>query len=267
MPGLFDILRKLGGGKLLENVIKTDKKLRDQTIMKAKNINIINLSYNEKTKPYVSELLEKKFGFYNEKLLPYDMEMISAAEAHKGVMYRLKRYLYPDDYNALICASTVIQLEDRRENKMAKQFRLSLSQRFVNRGSKIYNMLRSNYFENLILPTIDEIEILMEKETQDKKVEMFRSYFEQLLMYFPFAIWVIYPTSEKEIMEGIKERFEQPYVNLVCIYGRGKKNLNKIEKVCKNFLKDKKDYTSTKEDYGLRGTKAATFKIVRETKK
>jgi len=252
--GISDLLKKL---RLFDSIFKTEQYFKDKYDIDIKNFNLTVINYGPDIKKTIPDLFGKgKFGFSREDLIPVEAEMVSLARFHRLLIRKMSRYLLPDDLSSLVASATIVQLEDKGLTRKATKLLFELSNRYGERGKRIYNMLRSNIFEGLIYPLLEALEAEYSPPEANAK---FTQFFENILDYYPLGIWVNEATSELEIVQGLKNRFDKG-VSAVYVYARGQNNINKCITACENFKKEyPKELEIDKDDYKLREQPACTL--------
>ena len=182
--------------------------------------------------------------------------------SHKKTIRELKPYLKPEDAEALVCATNIVLLEENGQHKIAGKVWKKLSKRYGDRGVKIYNLLRSDRFKEF---AIFLQFCRMASKNRMKQIEMFQKYFDDILKYYPLAIWVNVRTGKERIKDKLNKRFVEG-VPFVTIYGRGRENLQKIEKACIEYIEEtnREDYILKREDYTIGKHEAGLFVVIRK---
>lgn len=219
-------------------------------------------TYIEKVKKLTIEDKSNVLGYVRSDLLETEAELISPEKEFKRYIDEFEPYMSDDDHGALITASAVIKLERKGKNELAGRILKSLSNAYPIRGKKIYNLLESGYFEQYIYPKLKKIK----REFKDDEIRIkgaFLTFFEGVMRYFKYAIWVSETTSLKDIEIGLLQRLSTLKQPMVFIHTRGEKNIKKLDEVIEIFMKNyEKKYNCEMWDYTLRGAKAKTAIVV-----
>ena len=155
-------------------------------------------------------------------------------------------------------ARRVALAEEEKKNKvLIERLKKQLEKHHPKKGKKVLNLIRTGYFDDLILPFI---EVYKSKFGEEKYIEKYRKFYEDLLIFFPLAIFVANYTSEERIEKGLFKRLNLniPFVRIHTI---GKTNIEKVEKIIvKMEIKEK--YNTNDERYTTySGLQAQTYEI------
>jgi len=264
-PGLISdwFSRKFGakiGISLLKNLFNYEKQLeRDQRfdMRRCQNVNLmyVDTLIIEKAK----ELSDEKFGFGKENLIPIESEMATPKKPYDIIIHDLRKYMESKDIHALIHCYAIIQLEDQGVNKYARKGIQDLTKRFGERGRRIYNMVRSEVFDEFIHPSILDIEELTNNKKEAHRIGS--KLIESLIEYNPVSIWVNDTTEKEELERGVTKRLVYQMMPFVKVFGRGDDVVNLIQNTCQEFIDNYPDYGVQINDYGLRGLPATEHVI------
>lgn len=253
MPISETLKKILQNFKLLPE-INIDVKIANKTV-NIEHSNFNTLILNPQTEKYAKDLFEKAdFGFGRKDLAPIESEIAYQTLDHRQIIKKIKPYLISQDVGALTCSATVIRLEDKQD-KEADTLYKKLRECYGARGRKIYNMLRSkiyegsNIFESIICPFLD---IAQSKYPDDpfKVRGIFTKFFEDILMYYPYGIWINKPKEVKDYQIKVLGRLRRESLP-ISVYARGKSCIDTAIEVCKFVIENDSELALEREDYEL----------------
>lgn len=141
----------------------------------------------------------------------------------KEILEALRPYIPLPDFIALR-ASLYLRVKYKR-NEGVSDLKKDILNRFGVRGKNIANLCTSGYFEELILPLLEELKKIADIET-------FKNLYEIIIKESAFAVFVNRTMSDEDVKTTIISRIEKnrkyglPSLN---IHGLGKKNVKKIK--------------------------------------
>lgn len=259
LDDIFSFIKKISL-KLIENNRNTEIRIERQYNLKADEVNVFLLSFDPEVEVHAEELFGV-FGFAREDLVPIEATM---QETYKRrVIKELGIHLSDEDYRAVVTAATIVRLEDNGRDNDARRTLRKLTERYGERGRRIYNMYRSGVIEYFIYPFLKD---LLEELTDLLEVRRkFSEFFEYLIEYNPVMIWVNETTSKKEIIEGLKERFEKYKMPAVHIHARGEENIRTVESAIEEYKKIAPfEFSVDRNDYKLRNRYACTIILTKQ---
>lgn len=268
MAGILNTLRKIHLS-LVESIYKSEKRIEREYNIKIKNYNVNVLYLDKNSKKFIKPLFEE-FGFVRGDLFLPFAETSTPTASHKYLIRAMKPYLSEEDLSTIITSASIVRLEDKDMDEEANKLLRNLSDKHGERGRRIYNMLRSNHFEKLIVPFVENCE--SEIDDPMNIYDIVNEYFNRIIEYHPFGIWVNETTSDKELVEGLEERVIKHKMPIVFVYGRGDNCVEKIKNTCDEFCKRYEEKHGKKleinyQDYKLRKVSACEVKIMRKNKK
>jgi hypothetical protein len=233
------------------------------------------LPFDETTEKLAKELFTHEFGFGRADIAEQQSELAYLSYTHKQLIEALKPYLSTTDLGALVAASTVVRLEDKRdqESKQRSQELLTnLRKAYGSRGRKIYNMLRSKVyqgatiFHSIIMPFLEDAKKTYPKD-QWKVRGIFSAFFDEILRYYPRAIWVDNPRpgAIRRRHVRILGRITKEQVP-VSVYARKSKCIKAAKEICELILEGRPELQLIEETYNLGPDIACMFTIIKKLK-
>lgn len=151
----------------------------------------------------------------------------------KETLSKLKPILELSDFNAVEASLIIRGLF--KEGIQIDRFKLSLIQRFGDRGRKICDIVSAGYLEKEIMPLFDRLIDI------DNGPQIFKAQFERIVANEAFAIFVRTSLGRDQLMRQVREKLRYHkrigvyYVNLHAI---GKHNVQKVQSVVKSLVSD-----------------------------
>ena len=162
----------------------------------------------------------------------------------------------PEDVECILMARRVV-LVNERDGELRKDLLNQLDKNYPRRGRKVYNLISTLYFDEIIIPFID---IFRTEKGEDKYIEEFRKFYADILSFFPLAIFVNNYTTEEKIKVEITKRMglDVPFIKIHTI---GSMNVEKVEKATKE-LGIEANHTVTNNKFNTpTGLKAQIYEI------
>lgn len=150
----------------------------------------------------------------------------------KELLGKLKPVLELSDYNAIETALVIRGLFKQRVP--IDRFKMSLIQRFGDRGRKICDIVSAGYLEKEIIPLFDKLLDV------DNGPQIFKAQFERIVANEAFAIFVRNSLTPERLKKTIKDKLIYHkkigvyYVNLHAI---GRYNVQKVKNVVTELVK------------------------------
>ncbi len=185
------------------------------------------------------DILEEKF---KETADDYK-EKIQSASNQKVLEYFKGKI--PDNDISILKASLYLKsvFESDGETKLIKS---NIVNRYGVRGRHICNLCTAGYFETWIRPAYEEM-----SQLSGFTLGKFLKVYEEIVEFYPFALFVHGRMSEREIKQSIEEKIKiaKKYgIKTLNIHGIGSSNLKKIRKVIDEIeIEDKFDRRVEKE--------------------
>jgi hypothetical protein len=231
------------------------------------------LLFDETTEKLAKDLFRYQFGFGRVDIAEQQSELAYLSYTHEQLIKALKPYLPESDIGALVAASTVVRLEDKQDpasKQRSQELLANLRRAYGSRGRKIYNMLRSKVyqgatiFHSIIMPFLEEAKKTYPRDAW-KVRGIFSAFFDDILRYYPRAIWVDNPNPKalKRRYVRILGRITKEQVP-VSVYARKTKCIRAAEEICELVLKARPELQLTKETYTLGSDIACMFTIVKK---
>lgn len=128
-------------------------------------------------------------------------------------------------------------------------------EKYHGKGASVSNLCTAGYFESLIIPTFQELE-----RNSPLPNEVFQSIYADIVMNYPFAVFINQRMNEDEVEEMINKKIEANRKNgsmKLNIHGIGEKN---IEVIFKILVKIEKSLTIARKKIDQSGN-AITVKL------
>jgi len=225
--GFWEAISKI----IPESLIKIDQ--RKTFFIKGENIvyngNIIKDSQKN------NEIFSEMEKFQKEESLPFQLiheDLITEYKEYELIhktkstsLILLKEILPIEEIECILMARRIKIAFEKKDELLAKELVEQLDKHYPKKGRKVANLIKPNYFDELIIPMIDICKI---QHGQNYK-EKFREFYEGILKFFPLAIFVNNDTTEEIIEEEIKKRLKLKRIPLIKIHSIGKANIEKVE--------------------------------------
>lgn len=198
-------------------------------------------------------------------------ELAYLSMTHEQLVKALKPYLLSSDLGALVAACAIVRLEDKgsyMSKKRSRQLRDNLTVAHGSRGRKIYNMLRSrvykgaSIFHSIVIPFLEDAKKAYPKDHW-KVRGIFSAFFDDLLRYYPRAIWVDSPGKVRKRYLKVLGRISKEQVP-ISIYARRGNCISEAERICELVTEARPQLQVIKETYTLGPDVACMFTIVKK---
>jgi len=258
--GFWDAISKL----LPDSIVKVD----NRRIINIKDSKVIEINGNTISDPEtVKKVFEEIEKNKNEDSLPFQVlhkdlvedyfeyETVSIKE--KESLKQLKEVLDYEDIESIVMARRVLLAKEKGDQNLFNNLMEQLDRNFPKKGRKILNLMNLKYFDELIIPFIDAYRTKYgEKEYKLR----YKKFYENVLRFFPLAIFVANYTSEEKLKKELVKRLKLnvPYIK---IHALGNTNIRKVENIIE-MLRIEENYI-TKDDRitSPSGIQAQTFEI------
>lgn len=169
---------------------------------------------------------------------------------------KLKTVLSHEDIECILMCRRIKLAYDRRDKVLVNKLEFQLEKNFPNKGYKVRNLVGAGYFDEMIIPFIE----IYKSKFDDKWREEYESFYNDIIKFFPLAVFVGNGTSPEEVVSRIKERLELK-VPFLRIHAIGSKNIKKVEQVV-NQLRIEDQYHTEDDRHSIpSGLKAQIFTI------
>lgn len=111
-------------------------------------------------------------------------------------------------------------------------------ERYHGKGASVSNLCTAGYFESLIIPTFQELE-----RNQPLSNDAFRAIYDDIIVNYPFAVFINQRMSSQEVEEMIIKKIEankKNGSNRLNIHGIGGQNIEVIFKILEDIEKKSK---------------------------
>ena len=134
---------------------------------------------------------------------------------------------------------------DKKNDPLGRNLLDQLDKNFPKKGKKVYNLLAAGYFDKLILPFI---EVFKSIHPEDQYIGEFQKFYQNILKFFPIAIFVGNNMSESVLEIELKRRLNLKSIPFIKLHAIGEENIKKIEVVMAKFQIDKDKNFSIKDN-------------------
>lgn len=251
--------------KLNVNIIIAHKSI----VLNKSNFN--TLPFDATTEKLAKDLFSHEFGFGRVDLAEQQSELAYISMTHEQLVKVLKPYLSSPDLGALVASCAIVRLEDKggsMSKKRSHQLREDLTLAYGSRGRKIYNMLRSRVyrgatiFHSIVIPFLEDAKKAYPKD-QWKVRGIFSAFFDDLLRYYPRAIWVDVPGRVQKRYIKVLGRITKEQVP-ISIYARRGQCIREAERICELVINARPELQVIKETYTLGPDVACMFTILKK---
>lgn len=205
--------------------------------------------------------------FTRADIVEPQIETFNVDKEHEAVIKKLKpilsTHLYNNDLGALLSASTLIKVEDKKQNlDIVKQIDKNLSIGYGHRGRMIYNLFRSNILQIEVLNYLNKLKEMFRGKPEEIRTH-FLLYWDTIIANgYPTAYFVTKEDTEDRLSEEIKTRLDRGN-KCIRIYSRVQSRNKNTEKWCKKFAQDNQCNCKAPKAYQLGFTPAVRFTIIK----
>lgn len=153
----------------------------------------------------------------------------------KESLEKLKKVLPPKQIECILMARRVHQANSKSDHDEYEKQVKELDNLFPEMGRKVKNLISGGYFDEQILPYLD----VLKSVYGDNYVLEFRKYYDEILDFFPIAIFVNnYMTTDK--LEGeLQMRLQLKDIPFIKIHSMADYNIKKVDKIMKKTKIDR----------------------------
>ncbi len=230
--GFLDFLK----GILPDTLLKIDNR---QIIIRDSEIIFGDQNINDPE--IISKFFEKIKTFKDKNSLPFQLihkdlkddylQYESISIEQKEYLKVLKEVLSLDDVECIMMARRVYLAFKDKEVPLAQDLKNQLDKNYPRKGRKVFNLMTAGYFDDLILPMINVLKL----QDPVKYIQKFKSFYEDILRFFPIAIFVNNETTESMINKQINQRLKLKTIPFIRIHSMGENNIRKVENIIKNL--------------------------------
>lgn len=251
--------------KLNVNIIIAHKSV----VLNRSNFN--TLPFDSTTEKLAKDLFSHEFGFGRVDLAEQQSELAYLSMTHEQIVKALKPYMFSSDLGALVASSAIVRLEDAGDSSSKRrsvELRKNLTKAHGTRGRKIYNMLRSkvhggaSIFHSVVIPFLEDAKKAYPKD-QWKVRGIFSAFFDDLLRYYPQAIWVDSPGHLNKRYLSVLGRITQEQ-SPISIYARRGPCIKTAERICELVIEARPELQVIRETYTLGPDVACMFTILKK---
>ena len=136
----------------------------------------------------------------------------------------LKTVLSLEEIECIIMARRVCLAYDKNDENLGKDLFNQLDQNFPKKGKKVFNLISGKYFDQIVLPFIEIFKI---EKGEDNYINEFRKFYEEILAFFPLAIFVNSFATIEWIKNEINKRLrlDIPFIRIHTI---GTQNIKRV---------------------------------------
>ena len=227
--GLSDFLKGIIPEKLI-NINVDNRKVE---------INNSSITFGDQTindPKIVDKVLDKLAEFKDKDCLPcqvihkdLDESYIQYEEVslnQRESLKKLRTVLPEEEVGCILMAMRVKLAYDKSDADLAKKLHKQLLDNYPKKGNKVFNLIGGGYFNEMIIPFIE----IFKSQYDDKYVEEYRTFYYDIIKFFPIAFFVGNGTTKDQLIEEINDRLRLtvPFVRLHAINSN---NIKKIEEV------------------------------------
>lgn len=217
----------------------------------------------ELAKKYLDTLFENEMEISRTDLISQDI-LREDELTSKAALRRVKKVIAIEDYRILKSAYTILYFDKDETEDIAVEYMKIHTKKFEERGRRIYNQVESRFFERLFLPFLDEIESEISDISELQKT--FQEFFDSIIKYNPYAIWVNDDTPVEKIYIKIFGRLISRSQEGMLIFGRKEKNIRKIERAIEQFINEFDNFTYFHKERKIRKLVAREYAIMNKEK-
>lgn len=213
-------------------IILTDKSISigDKVIKGSKNVDkfLNGLSeYNNKDSYPAQIIHQDLYESYEdyEQLTIFDNQSIK----------KLLNVLPNSEIECILMARRVKLLYYEKKDDIAKKLHSKLCENYPEKGSKVYNLISSNYFDDMIIPFIE----VFKSQYEDNYVEKYRDFYFDIIKFFPIAVFVSNYTTKDQIIKNISERLKLS-IPFIRVHTIGELNIKKVDEAIDEIYPNKR---------------------------
>jgi hypothetical protein len=248
--GIKETLIELLKGILPEQLINIEKVVIDNRKIDNRKIEIKNSSITYdghviEDKALVDEFFKRVEKYQKQETLPFQViheglledygeyEEISIQDRES--LKKFKNILSTNQIECILMARRVFLAFNKQDEELGKELLKQLETKFPQDGKKVFNLISTGYFDELVIPFID---IIKAEQGEVGYVEAYKSFYDGLLKFFPIAVFVGNNTTEDKLKHELLKRLALKDVPFVKIHTIGDTNIKKVERVTSSMKFD-----------------------------
>ena len=175
-------------------------------------------------KEIISKIFEKISENKNKDSFPFHLLHKDLVEDYIGYedvsiknkdnLRLIKEILPQEDVECVLMARRVSLAYEKDNKELADELLKQLDKNYPKKGRKISNLIGGNYFDTLILPFIE----IYKSEYGDKYIQEYRKFYEELIRFFPIAVFVGNYTTEDKLEEELIKRLKLKSIPFIRIH-------------------------------------------------
>ncbi len=220
--------------------VKIDKRQIDNRKIEIRG-NTISMGCQTITDPKkVDEFFDLLARQKDKELLPFDIldkelvddflvyEKISTIT--KDSLDKLKTVLNSEELEVILMARRICLAYQNGSNKLVDDLKRQLEKNYPRKGKRVFNLISTGYFDELIIPFIE----IYKSRFPSTYVEEYNKFYQELLKFFPIAIFVGNQTTTDRLESELSKRLEMD-IPSIKIHAVGQYNIEKVEAALKKF--------------------------------
>ncbi len=203
----------------------------------------------DKTNKILEEISKHKkeeslsFQLIHEDLENEFISYQKLCEKNSSSLQKLKEVLPKEEIECILISRRIEGAYKSGNQGLVIHLENQLEKNFPKKGKKVANLIKTGYFDEIIIPMID---ICKEQHSENYR-EKYYSFYKETLIFFPLAIFVNNEVDFNWIFEEIQKRLKLRKIPLIRIHAMGEKNISKVEKAVKKLSESKSGKFSINE--------------------
>ncbi|MBU1198365.1 MAG: hypothetical protein KKF46_05480 [Nanoarchaeota archaeon] len=165
-----------------------------------------------------------------------EYEQISIQE--KESLKKLRKILNSTEIECVLMARRAFLASKRKDKKLFDELIGQLEKNCPENGKKLFNLMSTGYFDELILPFMD---VMKSRHGEEKYVEEYNKFYRSLMKFFPTAVFVGNYTNQEKLKHEITKRLKLSNIPFIKLHAIGENNIVKVGKIVEE-LKIEKHY-------------------------
>jgi len=186
-----------------------------------------------------------EFGVARSSTFKSLLRIRTVANQRRETLRYLRRFLSDDDINLILLAYNIVVYEQKcyspysspQDQNQLKLFRERREKpKWRDRAHKIYNIVSSQYLDEVIIPKMmeEEQELVSQQATSTKIIDTIQKTFDSYLKYNENVVWVSSHNSDEWIESQIKDRMLKMPADGMKVYCRSH-NWNRVGEICEGL--------------------------------
>lgn len=225
--GWVDFLKGIFPEKFINiNIDNRKIEIKDSTIIfgdqVVKDKDVVDKLYKELEKYKEKDALPAQI--VHKEIEDDYLEIEDISIKNKDGLEKLKEVLPLSEVECILMARRVVLAHEAGNQNLFNELMNQLDKHHPKNGRKVYNLICGGYFDELIMPFID----IIKSEHKEKHVEKFRSFYFDLMRFFPVAVFVGNNTTEDVLERQIAQRLSLKDIPFIRIHAMGSQNIVKV---------------------------------------